>query len=46
MFKMICQYCDEQEATIEVNYMNEKEPQYAWMCDECAKEFKPKEVRG
>ncbi len=36
---MICQYCDEKPATKEVNYMNKEKPQYAWMCEECAKEF-------
>ena len=33
---MRCQYCYEQEAVKNVNYMNEEEPQYAWMCEECA----------
>ena len=38
---MRCQYCNEQEGVIEVNYNSEKNPQYAWMCKECAKNFKP-----
>ena len=36
---MRCQYCDEKKAVREVNYMNDKQPQFAWMCEECANEF-------
>ena len=36
---MRCQYCDGKKAVREVNYMSKEKPQYAWMCEECAKEF-------
>ena len=38
-----CQYCCERKAIKKVNYMNKKEPQYAWMCEECSKSFEEEE---
>ena len=36
---MRCQYCDERKAIMKINYMNKENPQYAWVCSDCAENF-------
>ncbi len=42
---MKCQYCDEYTAVKKVNYMNKQNPQFAWVCEDCAKEFEEEESK-